>query len=229
MNYCEHCGHKLEGHVLFCGNCGARLDENDQLQPVNVASSNQTFVNTQQPVISRTPITKNKKWIGTIAAVVIAAIILFNFLPKKMNEPEYVNFAMDHIVGMKVDYRNFGEFVDDADVDLSTSGFSVAEAKVLLKPAQQYQEKLENRYKELKKVKPPDNFKNDHDHIVKAIEAQKNAAATFVSFIKSGDQRYEDVFDQYEESASSYIENSIFATDLYQEQMKKRYNQIFGY
>jgi hypothetical protein len=229
MNYCEHCGYKLEGHVPFCGNCGARLVKNDQLQPVNVASPKQPFANTQQPVTSHAPITKNKKMIGTIAAVVIAAIILFNFLPKKMSQTEYVNFVIDHLVGISMDHRNFGEFVNDSDVDFDTSDFSVAEARVLLKPAQQFQEKVANRYKELKKVKPPASFKNDHDHLLKAIDAQNNAAATFVSFIKSGDERYEDVYDQYEETASSYIENSIFATDLYQEQMEERYKQMSGY
>ena len=99
MNYCEHCGHKLEGHVTFCGNCGAPLVKNDQLQPVNVASPKQPFANTQQPVTSHVPITKNKK--------LIAAIILFNFLPKKMSQTEYVDFVIDHLVGISVDHRNF--------------------------------------------------------------------------------------------------------------------------
>jgi hypothetical protein len=221
MNFCEHCGHKLTSSSQFCGNCGAHLA--GETQP------SQPHLHTQQAAKNSIPIPQNKKLMGIVAAVAIALIVLFNLFPKKMNEQEYEQYVIDQLAGYTVDYYRFNEIVYDSDIDLDADYYSVAEGRTLLEPAKQYQKKVGQRHKDLKKIKPPKSYQYEHENLVKAISSFENAAAAFVSFIETGEEHYEDVFDQHEEMAESYIENSIYSSDMFTERMEEKYYQLMDY
>ena len=225
MNFCEHCGDKLKPSAQFCRNCGAHLMADAEAVPDgNAHSSPIQPGNTRGNIYS---FIRNKKFIG-IAAIVIAAIILFNFLPKKMNEPEYTQFAVEQLARLAADYYHFKEYVSDSNIDLDERYYSIAEGKALLIPAKEFQKKINQGYKDLNKIKPPNLYKQDHENLLNGFSSYEKAIAAFVSYLETGAENYEDVYDHHEEMADSYLENSVFGSDMFVEQLEEKYYQLMG-
>ena len=227
MNFCEHCGNRLKPNALFCNNCGALLAIDAEAQPVGNSHPSPNQPGTTNG--NSHSFIRNKKFIR-IAAIVIAVIILFYFIPKKMNEPEYTQFAIEHLAGLEADFYHYREYVNESGIDIDKHDYSVAEGKALVKPTKELQKTINQRYKALNKIKPPNLYKRDHEYVLNNFSSLEKSIAAVVSFLETGDRSYEDVSTHHRQMADSYIENSVFTSDdILQEMLDEKYRQLMGW
>ena len=227
MNFCEHCGNKLKPNAQFCNNCGAHLAIDAKAQPVGNCHPSPVQPGTTNG--NSNSFFQNKKFIG-IAAIVIAVIILFNFLPKKMNEPEYTQFVIEHLAELEADFYHYREYVNESGIDTDRNDFSVEEGKALVKPTKELQKTINQRYKAMNKIKPPNLYKQDHEYVLNSFSSLEKAIAALVSFVETADRSYEDASMDHRQMANSYIENSVFISDnKLQEMLDEKYYEIMGW
>ena len=99
MNFCRHCGSKLNEGAVFCGECGKRVQDVGQPSAIEVAPTAEeledAWVETQSPVqpsqvsapVQRKPMTKKQK-VTLITLLSVAAVLFVSYLVlKNLTDP----------------------------------------------------------------------------------------------------------------------------------------------
>ncbi|TWT27733.1 zinc-ribbon domain-containing protein [Planomicrobium sp. CPCC 101110] len=230
MGFCTQCGNSIEATSRFCGKCGSeikRQEPNQSLQAENKQSTNSSGSRLQDPMHGQnTPKRKyDKKAIGIILAISICLIIYLGS-PKKLTEQEYQDLAIEILVKDKLAMDNFSDAIDYSGIYMGLEPEWSEEYKQLIEPAKNLEKDFEDLSDRLEKVKPPEYFVYEHENLLKVLNAHKNMASNIGSYLIAGDEEYMELFEEYENTADEYLDESIFANEKYEEQVMETYRKM---
>ncbi|WP_409296791.1 hypothetical protein V1498_02755 [Peribacillus sp. SCS-26] len=225
MRFCTHCGSSLPAQAQFCGDCGsAVVKEVRAAQGIQVPEG---AVSQSRPSQFEMLNKYGRRKVGLAAAAAAVICTAFYLMsPKQLNEQEYSRLAIDLMVKGKIAQEDFRDAVDDSGVDIGLEPDWSEDYRKLEGPAKELVKDYEGIVEELEDVKPPDTFKYEHENLLKAFSAHGNMASSIRSYMATGDDEYMELTDEYEDKADEYLEESVFVTDRYQEQIMDRYRAI---
>ena len=224
MSFCTHCGNRIEETAKFCGKCGAPIERQQEAKP----ASNDSSVKNAPANLKAGPALqangKSKKWkVGGIAAIALLMIGYFIMAPKQLSVQEYEELAINLLVADEMAMQEFGETVDYSGIYFGLSPDWSAEYRQFVEPAEQLERDFVQLRKELEKVKPPRQFEFEHETMLRAFAAHETMAASLGAYMETGREEHMESFEEYESRAEDYIEESIFASEQYEDRVYEAY------
>lgn len=224
MGYCTECGNKLTANAKFCGTCGSPVSS-EGMQPAPKARAAEQG---SEFAVTRKPMHKNKVFVGVIAAVVVGIVIYMMITPKQLTEAEYDKLAVDLIAKEQVAQHRFLEAVEATGIDVGYDPYDKEELKQLSVPVERLMAEQKKIEKELQGVKPPKIYEQDHQFLLRLMEANKGMAASAKSFIETGDEVHLEQGDEFNDRADEYFDDSVFSTERYEARLSDRYDELYG-
>ena len=229
MGFCTQCGNSIEADARFCGKCGAEIKREDIVnspEPIQkqLSDSVNKVINRLQN-ISSNPNWKNQKYnkkgIGLIALALI--IVFYMVSPNQLKEQEYEDLVIELLVKDEMATDNFSNEIAYYDIDTGFDAEWSEDYKQLIKPAKALEKDFKKLSKTLENVKPPEYFKYEHEILLKVFNTHENMASNLISYVESGDEKYMESFEEFENRADEYLDESIFVTEEYEEQIMQAY------
>lgn len=224
MGFCTQCGSEVEKTAKFCGKCGAGIKRENNVQQVD--SSVDEGISSGSTQFNAPPQAKKSQsnWkIGGIVAVAVVALIYFMVSPKQLSVQEYEDLAIKLLVADEVAMEEFGEAIEYSDVYFGYEPEWTEEYRQFVEPAKQLEQDFVNLRKALEDVKPPSQFEFEHETMLKVFNAHETMAANLVSFMDTGREEHIEYFEEYESRAEDYIDESIFASEQYEDRLFEAY------
>jgi len=219
LGFCTQCGSTLDTDSRFCGHCGAAVKGSQSKgNAVHVQNQNSNVVG-------------SKPWLGKNKLIIVGlvAITIFTFIymaiPKKLSEKEYVDLVVESIVKDQVAQDDFSDAVVDTEIDFGLDPDWSEEYKELEGPAKALKKDYEEILENFEEIKPPDSHKYDHENFIKAFNARKNMAENLRLYMKTGNEKNMDLFDEYEDQANDHLENSEYLLEQHKERIMKAYRK----
>ena len=156
-------------------------------------------------------------------AVALVALIYFMVMPKQLSVQEYEDLAIKLLVADKVAMDEFGETVEYSDVYMGFEPDWTEEYRQFVEPAKKLEQDFVKLRKALEDVKPPSRFEFEHDTMLKAFNAHESMAASLITYMDTGREEHMEYFEDYESRADDYIEESIFASEQYEDRLYEVY------
>ena len=224
MSFCTQCGNPVEVTAKFCGKCGAGIEGKKQaLQKNGPLDSGVNPINSQPSAIPSSKKNQRNWKIGGLIAVALVAVIYFMVSPKQLSVPEYENLAIKLLVADELAMEEFGEAIEYSNVYFGFEPDWSEEYRQFVEPANKLEQKFGNLRKTLEDVKPPRQFEFEHETVLKAFVAHETMAASLGAFMNTGREEHIESFEEYESRAEEYIEESIFASEQYEDRVYEAY------
>lgn len=229
MGFCTQCGNSIEADARFCGKCGAEIRREDIVnspKPIQkqLSDSANKVTNRLQNISSNPNWKKqkyNKKVIGLIALALIIGFYMVS--PNQLKEQEYEDLVIELLVKDEMATDNFSNEIAYYDIDTGFDAEWSEGYKQLIKPAKALEKDFKKLRKTLENVKPPEYFKYEHETLLKVFNTHENMASNLISYVESGDEKYMELFEEFENRADEYLDESIFVTEEYEEQIMQAY------
>lgn len=231
MDFCTQCGNSIEADARFCGKCGSEIKKEDMdhsLEPIKekLSDSHNKLINRLQNTSTYLTWKKkkyNKKIIGLVALVFIIGFYMIS--PKQLTEQEYENLVIELLVKDTMVLENFSHEIEYSGIDIGFEPTWSEDYKQLVKPAKVLEKDFGKLSKKLENVKPPEYFEYEHQTLLKVFNAHKNMAANIVSYMDNGDEEYKESSEEFESRADEYLDESIFVTEEYKDQIIQAYQK----
>lgn len=232
MSFCTQCGKPIAANARFCGKCGAELNKqetNHTPEPTQeqVPAATNNGVNKLQSSgsnLHRKRQKYDKKIIGGLIAIALI-IGFYMFTPKQLTEQEYEDLVIELLVRDELAMNNFSDEIEYSGIHVGLDPVWSEDYKQLIEPAKTLEKEFGNLNETLKDVKPPEYFEYEHETLLKVFNAHKNMGSNLVSYLADGDEEYMESWEEYESRAEDYLEESIFLTEEYEDQIMQVYEK----
>ncbi|MFC5464780.1 hypothetical protein [Lederbergia graminis] len=223
MGYCIKCGNALKPGGNFCGHCGFAIEKNEEITPEILQQPQQ--VTTSVATQPKTARKNNKIWMAIVLA--LAVFIVYQVVtPKKLTEKEFTDLSIEIIVLNQIAQDKFRQAIKYSDVPLSLDPEWTPEYKKLVTPAEKLIKDFEANTKRLKKVKAPEHLQFEQENLQRMLHAYKNMAVHIRSYAESGDENDYELYEEYENRAEDYLEDSIFVAERYEDTIREKYMKL---
>ncbi|HLU20927.1 MAG TPA: hypothetical protein VKZ77_00415 [Bacillaceae bacterium] len=120
----------------------------------------------------------------------------------------------------------FRQAIKYSDVPLSLDPEWTPEYRKLVTPAENLIKDIEANTKRLKKVKAPEHLNFEQENLQRVLHAYKNMAVHMRSYVESGDENDFELYEEYENRAEDYLEDSIFVAERYEDTIREKYMKL---
>lgn len=230
MEFCTQCGNKIETNARFCGKCGGEILREEGIRSLEsieqqTPASNNNGIGKLVNTVNNTNGNKRKYNKKVISALLVAALIIGIYImsPKQLTEQEYEELVINLLVRDTVALDNFSNEIEYSGVEIGLDPVWSEDYKQLIEPAKTLEKNFSDLDEMLNDVKPPENFEYEHETLSKAFNAHKNMAADIVSFVTNGDESSMESSEEFGSRAEQYLEESIFSSDTYKEEIMRAY------